>query len=128
MAKIDIGGGERIPTLEAVLMLCLDAPKMIVNIELKSPCEPKHQESYPTKLMCRQTRDLIDKYQIWERTMVSAFDIQVTTCMQLMAKQRWVERDFMIMQLYNGSLWPTPAEVKTPKGMTGINVRVSALE
>ena len=48
--------------------------------------------------------------------------------MQRMAKQRWVERDFMLMQLYGGDSWPKPAETKTPKGMTGINVRVRNLE
>ena len=48
--------------------------------------------------------------------------------MQRMAKQRWVERDFMLMQLYGGESWPKPAETKTPKGMTGINVRVRNLE
>ena len=109
-------------------MLCLDAPKMIINIELKGPCDSDVHAAYPFEDVSRQTRDLIDKYQIWERTMVSSFDPQITACMQRLAKQRWIERDFMLIQLFNGDHWPKPAEMKTPKGMQGINCRVRDLE
>ena len=44
-----------------------------------------------------------------------------------MARQRWIERDFMILQLFNGGGQPDPKEYKTPKGMQGINVRFSHL-
>ena len=109
-------------------MLCLDAPKMIINIELKGPCDSAVHAAYPFEAVSRQTRDLIDKYQIWERTMVSSFDPQITACMQRLAKQRWIERDFMLIQLFNGDHWPKPAEIKTPKGMQGINCRVRDLK
>ena len=36
-SRIDVGGGERIPTLEQVLQLCLLSPQMLINIELKAP-------------------------------------------------------------------------------------------
>lgn len=35
--QIDLGEGERIPTLESLIELCQESPQMLLNIELKGP-------------------------------------------------------------------------------------------
>ena len=46
LQKLDLGEGEKVTTLEEVLMLMLDASKMLINIEIKCPAEPAHYKAY----------------------------------------------------------------------------------
>ena len=77
-------------------MLALDAPKMFLNIELKGPSCPKIAERYDYIELCKQVRDLIDKYKIAGRTMVSSFNQSISDCIRKMAKKRQVFPDFVI--------------------------------
>ena len=46
LLKLNIGEGEKVTTLEEVLMLTLDASKMLINIEIKAPADPKLYAAY----------------------------------------------------------------------------------
>ena len=98
LQKLNLGDGEKITTLEEVLMLALDASRMLINIEIKTPADPKHYADYePAQWqLCKQVRDLLDMLQIQERTIVSSFHPGPTAAMLKLARQRWVERDFAI--------------------------------
>ena len=37
--RIDLGEDQRIPTLLSVISLCSESPNMLLNIELKGPCD-----------------------------------------------------------------------------------------
>ena len=71
--RIDIGEGERMPTLEELLQLCQSSPSMILNIELKGPLNEPWISQYDYVLAAKKVVDLIAKYQIGCKTMISSF-------------------------------------------------------
>ena len=71
--QIDLGGGECIPTLEALIMLCLDRPNMLMNIELKGPLDEEWVSQYDYNLAAQKVIDLIDRYNIAGKVMISSF-------------------------------------------------------
>lgn len=127
LLKLNLGEGEKVTTLEEVLMLTLDASKMLINIEIKSPADPSHYAAYEMAQLdlCKQVRNLIDMLQINERTIVSSFHPGPTALFVKLRNQRWFERDFAIFQIFNGGGQSAPTEYKTPTGMQGILVRQS---
>ena len=42
--RIDLGEDQRIPTLLSVISLCAESPNMLLNIELKGPCDSELRE------------------------------------------------------------------------------------
>jgi len=46
LLKLKLGEGEKVTTLEEVLMLTLDDSKLLINIEIKSPADPAHYAAY----------------------------------------------------------------------------------
>ena len=62
--RIDIGGGERIPTLDQVLSLCAAAPDMLLNIELKSPPTEKWAARYDHDLAARLVVQTVEERAI----------------------------------------------------------------
>ena len=67
-------------------MLALDAPKMLINIELKGPADSRIESRYDYLQTCKEVRDLVDKYQIQDRIMVSSFSPLITNGMISMVK------------------------------------------
>ena len=61
------------PTLEAVLKLSLCRPNMLLNIELKGPIKEEWVAHYDYNLAAKKMIDLIDKYNLAHRVMVSSF-------------------------------------------------------
>ena len=72
-SQIDLGEGERIPTLEALIILCQNRPNMLMNIELKGPFDEEWVSQYDYNLAAQKVIDLIDKYNIAPKVMVSSF-------------------------------------------------------
>lgn len=72
--RIDLGGGERIPTLEEVLLLCEQSPYMVLNLEMKTPSRRKWSKRYDSERAVRRVLYLIDQYKIGHRTILSSFD------------------------------------------------------
>ena len=68
-----MGDGERIPTLESVIKLCQNTPNMLMNIELKGPRFGPMISKYNYELAAKKVVDLIDKYNIASKVMVSSF-------------------------------------------------------
>lgn len=68
-----MGGGERIPTLESVLKLSLCRPNMLLNIELKGPFDQSLLPHYNFNLAAKKMIEMIDKYNLAYRVMVSSF-------------------------------------------------------
>ena len=75
-----MGGGERIPTLESVIKLCQNTPNMLLNIELKGPRFGPLVKKYNFKLAARKVVDLINKYKIASKVMVSSFVPRILDC------------------------------------------------
>ena len=48
--RLDIGQGERMPTLEALFQECANNSTILLNIEMKAPSEPEHANRYDHKL------------------------------------------------------------------------------
>ena len=46
LRTLDIGEGEKMPTLHEVLTLVQQAPRMLINIELKGPFHREYQPHY----------------------------------------------------------------------------------
>ena len=127
--KLDIGGGERMPSLEYVIMLALDAPKMQIHIEVKVPFRSeKAKARYDSLTACKLVRDLIDKYEIRERTSVIVWDPQVVANMYKVKKQRWYPKDFKILQLVNMYLEPPKIGYETQRGLEGILIHNNFLQ
>jgi glycerophosphoryl diester phosphodiesterase len=74
LREVDLGGGERIPTLEEVLAQL--APDQLVNIELKAP--ERHGIGYLSSLrdegLAHAVAGLIARHGLGERALVSSFD------------------------------------------------------
>ena len=56
---------------------------------------------YDYRLATEMARDLIDKYRIQERTMVTSFDPLIIKNIELAKKQRRVAKDFKICHIVN---------------------------
>lgn len=59
LQRLDIGEGERMPTLEEVLQLCQNVPQMLLNIEVKAPEDPEIFARYDHELAANVLCDLI---------------------------------------------------------------------
>ncbi len=75
--KIDLGQGQRIPSLEDVIKVCKKAPKMLLNIELKGPLTEEWTAKYDYDLAAQKTIDLINKHGIAKETIISSFTPQI---------------------------------------------------
>jgi len=50
LQTLDIGQGERMPTLEELLVICRAKPNMLINIELKAPVDQALAARYDIQL------------------------------------------------------------------------------
>merc|ERR1712013_272147 len=83
LKRLDIGGGEQIPTLDEVLTLVHQAPDMLLNIEMKAPVSVEMKQRYNYQLAGEFVQDAINRHGIAKRTIVSSFDYKVTNVMKL---------------------------------------------
>ena len=115
--KIDLGSGQRVPTLEQVILLTLDAPKLQIHIEVKSPISAAKKALYNSARTCNRVRDVIDDYIIRERTTVTSSDPEILSGMEKARKVRWQYVDFNICQLLPNPLDLPKTDFHTRAGL-----------
>ena len=86
------------PTLEDVIEITLAAPKMLLNIELKGPMDPECLDEFDFDETAEIVVDLINKYQIGSRVMVSSFNPNV---LDAVLRASSADRDFLVQSLRN---------------------------
>ena len=95
---------------------------MNLNIEMKGPQSPQWQIKYDFDLCCTKVNDLIDKFGIAEKTIISSFRPQITDTMQKSSHQK-----YKVLQLYND--WEEHEDnYETPTGCHGVNIDIDYLE
>ena len=97
--KIDIGEGEKMPTLEQLIQLCQDSPEMLLNIELKGPISEEWITKYNYDLAALKVVELIEKYEISDKTMISSFVPQILESILRVTENK--KQDFIIQSLRN---------------------------
>jgi glycerophosphoryl diester phosphodiesterase len=95
--KIDIGEGQRIPTLAQVLDLCQDKDDMLINIELKAPWEMHNRVKYDYHNAVRVVYDMIMEQGIGHKVQVSSFIPEMIESLVHISKVEG--RDFIISSL-----------------------------
>ena len=124
-SKIDLGGGERIPTLESVIEICKNSPDMLINIELKGPqATSSWSANYNYDLAAQKIIELIDKHEIANKTMVSSFVPRIinTVVKYSEAPLAGHPRRFVISPLSRGKEHPEDDTLRQPS--VGINISV----
>ena len=95
--RIDIGGGERIPTLLQLIQLCEGKDDMLLNIELKGPKDPEIAKKYDFALAAKLVVDMINEHNIGFKTQVSSFRYQFIDA--LLELQKTQGRSYMLQCL-----------------------------
>ena len=117
--QIDLGEGQCIPTLEALILICLDSPNMLLNIELKGPLDEEWVSQYDYNLAAQKVIELIDRYKIARRVMISSF---VQRILDSIIAASTPARKFIIQSLRNRGFKPDPADYEIFDQTTGINM------
>ena len=94
--KIDIGEGERIPTLLQLIELCDGHDDMLLNIELKGPDSPEYKPKYDFDAAARIVYKMILDHDIANKVMLSSFQPEIIDAMK---KVSFENRKFMIHRL-----------------------------
>lgn len=115
-SRIDIGEGQRIPTLESVLCLCQDNPNMLLNIELKGPCDSELLQQYDSDLAALKVVQLIDQYDIANKVMISSF---TPVILESIVTNSPSTRQFIILQLTDEDR----ADYPTHDSHTGVSLQ-----
>lgn len=77
LQQYDLGGGERIPALEDVILLLEDSPNTLLVIELKDktrvadkdiPGPPPYQSRCAEKVL-----EIVNQYNVWDKVMFASF-------------------------------------------------------
>ena len=111
------------PTLRQVLELTQQAPKMLLNIEMKGPKNPDVLKTYDIAKACTPVVGLIEEFKIADRTILSSFTRQILDAMIKLSP----ERQFKILFLKDDD-GKQSAEYDVPQGMQGVNVDLHYLQ
>ena len=68
LQQIDIGDGQRMPTLEEFIQFYEDSPNMLLNFDLKY----SGSAEYDAVVYAQRVVDLIEKYDIGKKTVVES--------------------------------------------------------
>jgi len=123
-SRIDIGEGERMPTLEALLQRCAANKQILLNIELKAPSSEAVASRYDKSLAAHIVCNLINKYRIASQTMISSFDTNVIKAVHIACEGK---RDFVVQSLRNFDGGPDPSDYAIDESMQGVNLIYSQL-
>ena len=93
LQTLDIGQGERMPTLEDLLKLLEGRKRMLINIELKAPVNAEVGARYNHRLAAQTVVNLISKYGIAHQTMISSFNPKVIDAVHTASEGR---RNFVV--------------------------------
>lgn len=91
------------PKLEDVIVLCQSRPNMLLNIELKGPLSEDWVSQYDYDLAASKVIELIDKYDIGRKTMISSFVPRIVDSITRLSTSPPAEhpRKFIIQSLRN---------------------------
>ena len=92
-SKIDIGGGQVMPTLEEWFQFWQDSPDIVLWIDMKSP-SPSYWDEYDVDHYMKSVAELIEKYDAGKKTIVSSYSRRA---LKKMLKAAPSERDFKIV-------------------------------
>ena len=95
---------------------------MLVNIEMKGPCNLEIRARYDIPKACSLVKELIQEYGIANRTILSSF------CRPILDKMVQIvpKRQFKILFLKDDD--GPELDYTTPKGMNGLNVDLHYLQ
>lgn len=93
--KIDIGEGERIPTLQDVIALYKDE-QMLLNIELKGPSDPAFKPRYDFNLAAELVHEMIMENGIAHLVMISSFQADIRSAVHRVAGE---QRPYLVQRL-----------------------------
>ena len=112
------------PTLEALIQLSLTRPDMLLNIELKGPIDEEWVQQYDYNLAALKVIELIEKYDIAKRVMISSF---VPRIIDSVIAASTSDRQFIIHSLRNRMGLPDPADYAIFDQTRGINIMLQYL-
>ena len=92
---------------------------MLLNIELKGPLDEKWVAHYDYNLAAKKMIELIDRYHLAHRVMVSSF---VPRIIDSVIAESTPDRKFIIQSLRNRKAMPDPADYATFNQTTGVNI------
>ena len=122
--RLDIGEGERMPTLEMLLKEAVKRPNMLLNIELKAPADEAVAPRYNMKLAAQIVINMINEYQMTRQIMMSSFNMKVIKAVHEATEGR---RDIFVQSLRNFDTGPDPADYTIDESMHGVNLIYSQL-
>ena len=117
--RIDIGEGQRIPTLQSVIDLCQNCPKMLLNIELKGPWSEEVKNQYDHTMAARKTIDMINENDIANKVMISSFNNEVLDAVISVSA---TPRRFMVQRLTSPDFEDDRDQYNTFEDHSGVNI------
>ncbi len=121
-SRIDIGEGERMPTLEALFELCANNRDISLNIEMKAPMSDVQASRYDHKRAAHIVCNLVNKYRVAAQTMISSFGNHVLEAVNEACEGK---RDFVVQSLRNCD--GGPDEYDKDDSIAGVTVLYSQL-
>ena len=118
-SKIDIGEGQEMPTANDLVELFLDTDTEL-HLELKGPYFDEFKHKYDFNLAALKLYELIEKYGIKHRTIVSSFNIEAIEAMVEICKER-NDKDLKISFLPKYTVEST-IDPTVPDGCFGIGL------
>ena len=91
--KIDIGGGERIPTLSALFTLVKDVP-IILNVELKGPASPSRKANFDYLKTVQVVNKMIRDFDLEDKVIISSFVPEIISTFSEVLKKQQASEDY----------------------------------
>ena len=119
LQTLDVGDGEKMPTLEQLFELSSEAPEMLLNIEVKEPNTPEIAARYDIALASNVLCNLISKHRVAKRTMISGFSAKYLQAIKVASAGH---RDFFIQSLRNEDGSPDAEDYQIDAEFHGVNI------
>ena len=103
---------------------------MLLNIELKGPLSDDWVSQYDYDLAAQKVIELIDRYDIGKKTMISSFVTRIIDSVTRVSSSPPAEhpRTFIIQSLRNRGIKADPDNYRIFDQTTGINIYIDYLE
>lgn len=124
LQTLDIGNGEKMPTLEEILSLFAES-ECLVNIELKGPLTESRKIGFDYLKSSKTVYELIRKYNYANRIVVSSFVDEIQQTMRVVMDKDMNPIKPLLFGLKNRENRPEPngiSGMQTPVGFDGVNV------
>ena len=117
--KIDIGEEQRIPSLQSVIDLCQNYPRMLLNIELKGPWSEEVKSQYDHTMAASKTVEMINQNDIANKVMISSFNSEILDAVTSVSA---TPRRFMVQRLTNPDFEDDRDQYNTFEDHSGVNI------